>query len=58
MEMEVSTKSQARGDNERSSKPDSLGSHGTNECSGPEGERTLQQWLRDYDVQVAALGRS
>ena len=58
MDMEASTKSQACGDTEGYSKADSLESHGMNECSDAEGERTLHQWLQNYEVQVATLGRS
>jgi hypothetical protein len=57
METEVSPKWHEGGDTSRSSKANPLDSDDTLECSDPEDERTLQQWLRHYDVQVSALDR-
>jgi hypothetical protein len=57
MGTEVRRMSHEGGDTARPSKASSLESDDTIECSDPEGERTLQQWLRQYDVQVSALDR-
>jgi hypothetical protein len=58
METEVFPKSHESGDTARSCNTNPLDSHDPIACPDRESERTLDQWLRDYYLQVAALGRS